>query len=69
MVYLYEQGLKPLGHIHTGNIFVEGEMCRLGGYENRLLGYRTRLDNLCRTFSCSEDIDTIMFGEWNYEFI
>ena len=40
-------------------------MCRLGGYENRLLGYRTRLDNLCKTFSCSEDIDTIMFGKRN----
>ncbi len=41
----------------------EGDVCKLGGYENRLLGYRTRLYNLCQTFNCTEDIDIIMFGK------
>ena len=37
-------------------------MCRLGGYENTLLGYRFRV---CEEWSevDSEDLDVIMFGE------
>ena len=65
-----EVKLEPLGHVHVGNIFVveaegeEGEMCLLGGYENSLLSYRTRLYRAihqCNQLPC---IDVIMFGEW-----
>ena len=63
LLFLYEQGCQAVGHIQSGNIFVEGDVCMLGGYENMLLGYRTRLYNLCNTFSCVEDIDTVMFGK------
>ncbi len=41
------------------NIFMDGDTCKLAGYENTLLGYRSSFHNLC-----SDDvIDTIMFGE------
>ncbi len=63
VLYLYKLGLRPVGHIQSGNIFVEGEVCRLGGYENRLLGYRTRLYGSCKEANCSEDIDVAMFGK------
>ena len=68
MLYLYKQDyndmlkLSPLGHVHTGNIFVEGGVCRLGGYENTLLGYRTRLYRKIEKSGCLESIDIIMFG-------
>ena len=41
---------------------MEGDVCRLGGYENTLLGYRSRV---CEEWSevDSEDLDVIMFGE------
>ncbi len=43
-LYLYSTGLC---HIHSGNVYVdvEKDICLLGDYENRLLGYRTRLYN------------------------
>ena len=68
MLYLYKQNynnmlkLSPLGHVHTGNIFVEGGVYLLGGYENTLLGYRTRLYRLIEKSGCLESIDVIMFG-------
>lgn len=60
---LYKAGFPPLGHIQTGNIFVEDdehgrEICKLGGYENRLLGYPT----LFQYEEYKEFIDVIMFG-------
>ena len=62
-MYLYGLGLRPLGHIQTGNIYLAGEVCRLGGYESRLLGYKTRLYKLCKDSDCSEYIDVIMIGK------
>ena len=49
MFYMYTGSyggvsFNPLRHVQTGNIYiVSEEECRLGGYENTLLGYRTRL--------------------------
>lgn len=63
MVYLYRLGfpLHQLGHVQSGNVFVGADnACRLGGYENTLLGYRTRLFRLCRHHE--ERIDIVMFG-------
>ena len=64
-MYLYEKGFPPLGHVTSGNVFVEGaggnEVCRLGGYENTLLGYKTRLYKLFKDHP--EHIDVLMFGE------
>ena len=56
MEYLRELGFPPLQHVHTGNIFVEGDVCRLGGYENTLLGYKVLSSPV------SKYIDVIMFG-------
>ncbi len=65
MVYLYGRGFSPLGHIQTGNIYVEGvETCHLGGFENTLLKYKPRLHKTCLQQNCLKDIDVIMFGEW-----
>ena len=56
-----------MGHIQTGNIFVEGEICRLGGYENTLLGYKTRSFKICKPYL--DTIDLILFGEWSNLFL
>lgn len=68
MLYLYRQGLPyhQLGHVQTGNVFIGPDnICRLGGYENTLFGYKTRLFRLCR---CYEDrIDIVMFGHLLFE--
>ena len=40
---------------------MEGDMCRLGGYENTLLGYRTHRYDLYSSHG-EELIDVIMFG-------
>ena len=51
-----------LGHVQSGNIFVDvsSDTCRLGGFENTLLGYKTRLYRLCRNHL--QHFDVIMFG-------
>ena len=41
---------------------MEGETCRLGGYESKLLGYRTHLYELCKECGCYGDMDIAMFG-------
>ena len=67
MSFLYEQGFPPLGHVHTGNMFLktdeEGrEVCCLGGHENTLLGYET-CERAFAHSEYSEAIDIKMFGK------
>lgn len=63
VAYLYKQGFSPVGHIHSGNVMVLGDdHCKLGGYENTLLGYRTRLYQHCYREGLLKSIDIIMFG-------
>lgn len=67
MSFLYEQGFPPLGHVHTGNLFLETgrggvEVCRVGGYENTLLGFRTS-HGMFANQRYSDAIDLRMFGE------
>ena len=50
-----------LGHVQSGNVFVVDDVCYLGGYENTLLGYKTRLYVKCREHL--DRLDTILFGE------
>ncbi len=57
--------LNPLtlGFVHTGNIFItEDGNCRLGGFENVLLGYRTRRYKLFENYK--SQLDVFMFGEY-----
>ena len=49
-----------LGHVQSGNIFVQDGVCRVGGYENTLLGYRSRFYRMCKDHL--EHMDVIMFG-------
>ena len=58
---LYELGLEQVGQIHTGNVFLDGDICRLGGYENTVFGYKTRLTTLLHDYR--EAMDLIMFGK------
>ncbi len=60
MRFLYEKGFPPLGHVQSGNCFIEENRCQLSGYENTILGYKTRLyrqlkDNM-------DKVDIVMFG-------
>ena len=63
MKFLYDKGFPQLqlGHVQTGNIFVVDDVCLLGGYENTLLGYRTRLFRLCKDHL--KHFDVILFGK------
>ena len=54
--------MKVIGHIHAGNVFVDGECFRLGGYENTLLGIKTKHINRFR--GDRKFIDVIMFGRF-----
>ena len=60
LLFLYDLGFPPLGHVHTGNIFVDGDVCRLGGYVNTLLGYKTRLHLISKNLDA---VDVVMFGK------
>ena len=69
MTFLYEMkygdvSFKPLEHVQTGNIYIDDEgVCRLGGYENALLGYRSKLYRKVVQNDYYSSIDVIMFGE------
>ena len=59
MIFLKVQELPPLQHVHSGNIFIDGDRCFLGGLESTLLGY------LSESFKCHQypqSIDVLMFG-------
>ena len=61
MSFLYETGFPALGHIQSGNVFIVNDVCLFGGYENTLLGYKTRLYKMCKEYH--DRLDVIMFGE------
>ena len=68
MRFLYKCEFPVLGHIHSGNIFIEESpenriTCRLAGYDTLLLGYRTRLYQAIREAEQLHRIDMIMFGK------
>ena len=60
-MFLCELGLPPIDHVQSGNAFVVDEVCKLGGYENTLLGYKTRIYRLCKDHL--PHLDVILFGE------
>ena len=64
LMFLYKQGLPSMGHLHSGNVFVTSDnCCKLGGYDNSLLGYRTRLYKKCDQEGYLKTIDVILFGK------
>ena len=63
-MFLYCKDFPELGHVHTGNIFIEVDedgkgKCQLGGYVNTLLGYRSEVH---AKMTYDKNIDVIMFG-------
>ena len=68
MVFLYDKGFPMLGHVQSGNIFVdENGVCKLGGYENTIVGYKTRLYRLCR--NNLQHFDVVMFGTYGVNIV
>ena len=68
--FLNKNDFLPLGHVHTGNIFIETveegkEVCQLGGYENTLLGYKSNLLGGISKNGTLAKIDIVMFGKLN----
>ena len=61
MQFLYEIGFPPIDHVQSGNVFVVDDVCFLGGYENTLLGYKTRIYRLCKDHL--SHLDIILFGK------
>jgi len=66
MNYLSQMDGNPdpltLGIVHSGNIFMDGDQCKLGGVENVLLGYKPRVYKLLEEHVAN--IDIIMFGKF-----
>jgi hypothetical protein len=60
-MFLGDLGLPPIDHVQSGNVFIVDDVCRLGGYENTLLGYKTRIYRLCKDHL--EHLDVILFGK------
>ena len=60
-MFLYSKNFPTLDHVQSGNIFVVDDVCLLGGYENTLLGYKTRLYMKCKDHM--DQLDVILFGE------
>lgn len=63
ILFLYDCGFPPLGHVQTGNIFKTAQGYMLGGYENTLLGYQNSRDPNLHTMPHGNAIDIIMFGK------
>ena len=59
--FLYDHGFPAVGHIQTGNIFKTPDGYKLGGYENTLLGYKSRCHHLCQQYG--KDMDIILLGK------
>ena len=62
MIFLKGVDFPHFGHIHSGNIFIVGGVCRVGGLDNTVLGYRTSLFSDIVESNLAGCIDTIMFG-------
>ncbi len=61
LLFLYDVGFPPMGQVTTGNIYLDGDDCMLGGIENTLLGHRTYSYNSLRNIA-GDFIDVFMFG-------
>ena len=61
ILFLYDRGFHQVGHVQTGNIFLDGDCCHLGGFENTIFGYKTRIIGLLT--GNMESMDLVMFGK------
>uniref|UniRef100_A0A8C8SWR5 PX domain-containing protein kinase-like protein n=1 Tax=Pelusios castaneus TaxID=367368 RepID=A0A8C8SWR5_9SAUR len=67
--FLHEKGF-PYGHLHSSNVMLDGDICRLLDLENSLLGlpsfYRSYFSQF-RKINALEDVDVYCFGHLLYE--
>ncbi|XP_028416009.1 slowpoke-binding protein-like [Dendronephthya gigantea] len=69
MLFLHSKGIPTNGHVHSGNIFVKKCVCRISGYEQAILGFKSRLyPRLSRALKKNKyAIDSLCFGHLLYE--
>ncbi len=57
-------GFPPvIGQVTTGNIYLEKDVCMLGGFENVILGHRTQVYSTMKEIA-EEKLDVFMFGKF-----
>ncbi|XP_046855898.1 slowpoke-binding protein-like [Xenia sp. Carnegie-2017] len=69
MLFLHSKGIPTNGHVHCGNIFVKKGVCRISGYEQAILGFKSRLQpRLSKLLKKNKyAIDTLCFGHLLFE--
>lgn len=69
LLYMEEKGFPPHGHVHTGNIMIDNNSCRLMGCENSLIGEEPRIFSIIKKkLKHNKDvIDVLCFGHVIYE--
>eukprot|EP00117_Sycon_ciliatum_P050324 scpid76365/ scgid35535/ Slowpoke-binding protein len=71
LIFLRGRGFPPCLHLHSGNVFVDGRSCKLGGYEQTIFGYPSRMYPLVRR-AVKDDLDAlevVLFGHFLYEML
>ncbi|XP_038054401.1 PX domain-containing protein kinase-like protein isoform X1 [Patiria miniata] len=69
--FLHEKGI-PYGHLHTGNVILEGNTCRLLDVENSMLGLPSYYRDFIvqhKKINTTEQIDVYSFGHIIFEMV
>ncbi|XP_071807254.1 PX domain-containing protein kinase-like protein isoform X1 [Asterias amurensis] len=69
--FLHEKGI-PYGHLHTGNVILEGNACRLLDIENSMLGLPSYYRDFIiqhKKIKTTEDVDVYSFGHVLFEMV
>ncbi|XP_053377160.1 slowpoke-binding protein-like isoform X2 [Mercenaria mercenaria] len=69
LIYIEEKGFPPHGHVHSGNIVLDNNSCRLMGCESSFIGEEPKIYPLIKKKlrHNKEAIDIICFGHVIYE--
>ncbi|CAH1783662.1 unnamed protein product [Owenia fusiformis] len=69
LMYLEDKGLRPFCHLHSGNVMVVNNICKLTGFENNFFGFTSRASTLIRRRikDNKNSIDTMCFGHLLFE--
>lgn len=69
LLYLEDKGVSPFGHLHSGNVILQNQTCRITGYENTVLGLSSKLEPLLRKkLKTNKDaMDVLSFGHLLFE--
>ncbi|KAL5013459.1 hypothetical protein ScPMuIL_007729 [Solemya velum] len=71
MLYLEEKGFPLHGHIHSGNVMLQNNICRLSGNENVFLGFIPKVHSLIKKKlkENKESLDSLCFGHLMFEMV